>query len=63
MIHRLQIWEQLSSMVRSDIAVVIFALNLVDSLSLADRLIRIDSANNIIEYSQQEFASIPVIAQ
>lgn len=60
--HRMLIWEQMNTLIESGVAVVIFALNLADTLSMADRLIRVDSRNTIMDYSQKDFADIPIIA-
>ncbi len=60
--HRKYIWELLEIILKKGIAVVILAVNLADSLSLADRLIRIDKDSHIEEYLQKDFASIPIIA-
>ncbi len=60
--HRKYIWELLEMMLKKNIAVVILAVNLADSLSLADRLIRIDRDSHVVEYLQKDFASIPIIA-
>lgn len=60
--HRKYIWELLEMILKKDIAVVILAVNLADSLSLADRLIRIDKDSHVEEYLQEDFAYIPIIA-
>ena len=40
------------------IAVVILAVNLSDSMSLAKRLLRIDAGGTVIEISEKEFAML-----
>lgn len=60
--HRMYIWELLEQLLEKEIAVVILAVNLADTLSLADRLICIDTNKEQEEYKQKDFASIPVLA-
>lgn len=60
--HRMYIWELLEQLLEKGIAVVIIAVNLADTLSLADRLICIDRNKTQEEYRQKDFASIPVLA-
>lgn len=60
--HRKYIWELLEMILKKGIAVVILAVNLADSLSLADRLIRIDRESQVEEYLQKDFATIPIVA-
>ena len=58
---RMCIWDQLKMLRDKSIAVVILAINLADSLSLADRLIRIrkDKPNEV--YLRSEFSSLSII--
>ena len=60
--HRMLIWELLEQFLEKGIAVVILAVNLADTLSLADRLICIDQGKEPIEYLREDFSSIPVLA-
>lgn len=60
--HRMLIWEQINGLLERGIAVVIFAVNLADSLSLADRLIRVSSDNTVRIYSRNDFGNIPISA-
>lgn len=60
--HRMLIWELLEQFLERGIAVVILAVNLADTLSLADRLICLDKGKAQKEYSREDFASIPVLA-
>ncbi|SHJ70661.1 ATP-binding cassette domain-containing protein [Hespellia stercorisuis] len=60
--HRMYIWELLEQLLEKGIAVVILAVNLADTLSLADRLICIDKDKPQKEYDQREFTSIPILA-
>lgn len=59
---RMHIWALLEELIRQNIAVVILAVNLADSLAVADRLVRIcrDSPPEI--YERREFARIPFSA-
>lgn len=59
---RMYIWQLLKMLLERGIAVVILAVNLADSLSLADRLIRVHRDKSNIVYSRAEFASMPVSA-
>ena len=57
--QRMLIWKLMERMLEKGTAVVILAVNLADSLSLADRLIRIrDGAVQAI-YTRGNFASLP----
>ena len=53
--HRMFIWKMLEMLLEKGIAVVILAINLADSMSCADRLLRIDSKGLMIEMSRKEF--------
>ena len=56
---RIHIWEQL---LKRGAALVVLAINLADSLSLASRLIRIRQGASPEVYEQAEFARIPFSA-
>jgi len=56
--HRMFIWKMLEMLLEKGIAVVILALNLADSMSCADRLLRIDSKGVIVEMSKEEFPAL-----
>ena len=61
--HRLQIWELQAKLLEKGIAIVILAMNMSDSLAIADRLIRIGRINGKLvekEYTQEQFAKLPV---
>lgn len=60
--HRMYIWTLLESLLQKGIGVVIFAVNLADALSIADRLIRIDVENNQYEFTSEQFGEIPSLA-
>ncbi len=57
--HRMYIWTLLDELLKKGISVVILAVNLADSLSIADRLIRVDAKNQQYEFASQDFASMP----
>lgn len=56
--HRMFIWEMLKMLIDKGIAVVILAVNLADSMSVAKRLLRIDNSGTVIEISKEEYAMI-----
>lgn len=58
MAHRMVIWEMMEMLLDHRIAVVVLALNLADSLSLADRLLVIDQEGRENEIRRKDFASI-----
>lgn len=59
---RIHIWELLEQLLKRGAALVILAINLADSLSLASRLIRIRQGASPEVYEQAEFARIPFSA-
>ena len=59
---RIHIWELLEQLLKKGAALVILAINLADSLSLASRLIRIRQGAPPEVYEQTEFARIPFSA-
>ena len=59
---RMSILKHLAAFLDRGIAVVILAVNLADSLALADRLIRAESGRAREEYDKSHFASIPISA-
>lgn len=58
--HRIRIWELQEMLLNKGIAVVILAVNMADGLSLADRVIRIDTNTVKTEYGREDFARLPV---
>ena len=56
---RIHIWKLLEQIMEKGIALVILAINLADSLSLASRLIRIRQGASPEVYERSEFAHIP----
>ncbi len=59
---RIHIWELLEQLLKRGAALVVLAINLADSLSLASRLIRIRQGASPEVYEQAEFARIPFSA-
>ena len=59
---RIHIWKLLEQILEKGIALVILAINLADSLSLASRLIRIRQDAPPETYEQSEFGRIPFSA-
>lgn len=57
---RSHIWELLERFLDRNIAVVILAVNLADSLALADRLVRIKHGKVQEVYGKEEFIKLPV---
>lgn len=57
--HRMYIWTLLDELLKKGISVVILAVNLADSLSIADRLIRVDAKNQQYEFASEDFSSMP----
>ena len=56
---RSHIWELMERFLKKNIAVVILAVNLADSLALADRLIRIRNGQIQEIYDQNDFSRLP----
>ena len=56
---RSHIWELMERFLKKNIAVVILAVNLADSLALADRLIRIRNGQIQEIYDQKDFSRLP----
>lgn len=57
--HRMHIWTLMERLMDKDVAVVILAVNLADSLAFADRLIRIGEGQVVAQYRREEFGSLP----
>ncbi len=57
--QRMRIWRLIERLLEKGIAVVILAVNLADSLSLADRLIHIRDGSVQAVYTRDEFATLP----
>lgn len=56
---RIHIMELLERFLGKGIPVVIMAVNLADSLALADRLLRVRKGGSVQEYQRDEFAALP----
>lgn len=56
---RIHIMEQLERFLNKGIPVVIMAVNLADSLALADRLLRVRRGGRVQEYHRGEFSKLP----
>lgn len=59
---RIHVWELLERFLDKGIGVVILAVNLADSLALADRLIRVGRGRMMEEYGREDFGNLPVDA-
>ena len=59
---RIHVWELLERFLDKGIAVVILAVNLADSLALADRLLRVGKGRKREEYGRNEFGNLQVEA-
>lgn len=57
---RSHIWELIDRLLKQGIAVVILAVNLADSLALADRLIRLRQGRVHEVYRREDFARLPI---
>lgn len=57
--RRMQIWKLLDRLLEKGVAVVILAVNLADSLALADRLIQVRDGRVLAVYNRSDFASLP----
>lgn len=56
--HRMFVWEMIRMLLNKGIAVVMLAVNLADSMALAERLIRLDGSGMTMELSQKEFSML-----
>ena len=57
--QRMQIWKLMERMLERGISIIILAVNLADSLSLADRLIRVQDGRVQAVYLREDFANLP----
>lgn len=60
--HRVFVWQMMETLLDRGMAVVILTINLADSMSLADRLIRVGKEGIVQEVSREEFGSISLNA-
>ncbi len=58
MVTRMRIWELLEELMAKGIAIVILAVNLSDSLSLANRLIRLKQDGHHEAYTREQFGQM-----
>ena len=61
--HRLQVWELQTLLLERGISIVILAMNMSDSLTIADRVIRISRVNKKMvtkEFTYSQFAELPM---
>lgn len=59
---RMHIWELLKELMNSGIALVILAVNLADTLTLATRLVRVEQGRACETYEQRDFDRLPFSA-
>lgn len=57
--QRMHIWKLLEMLLEKNIAVVILAVNLADTLSLADRLVQVQAGRVLAAYDRGEFGALP----
>lgn len=57
--QRIHIWTLLERLLDKGIAVVLLAVNLADTLSVADRLVRIKDGRVLDEYQRDQFGTLP----
>lgn len=60
--HRVFIWKMMEMLLDKGMAVVILTINLADSMSLADRLIRVGKEGIVQEVTKEEFGSLSLAA-
>ena len=60
--HRVFVWKMMEMLLDKGMSVVILTINLADSLSLADRLIRIGKGGSVEEINREDFGSLSVAA-
>ncbi len=59
---RMHIWELLRELMGQGMAVVILAVNLADTFTLADRLVRVEHGRACATYERSEFDKLPFTA-
>lgn len=60
--HRVFVWKMMEMLLDKGMSVVILTINLADSMSLADRLIRIGKDGIIQEINREDFGSLSITA-
>ncbi len=58
--QRIHIWERQKHCLKRGITIVMLVVNMADSLSIADRVIRIGKNMKMQEYSKKNFGSLPL---
>ena len=57
--QRMQIWSLIERLLKKGVSVLILAVNLADSLSLADRLVRVRDGRVLEIIAREDFSSLP----
>lgn len=60
--HRVFVWKMMEMLLDKGMSVVILTINLADSLSLADRLIRISKDGILQEVKKEDFGTLSIAA-
>lgn len=60
--HRVFVWKMMEMLLDKGMSVVILTINLADSMSLADRLVRIGKDGIVQEVKREEFGSLSITA-
>ncbi len=60
--HRVFVWKMMEMLLEKGMSVVILTINLADSLSLADRLLRVDKNGIVEEVNREDFGSLSITA-
>ncbi len=60
--HRVFIWKMMEMLLDKGLAVVILTINLADSMSLADRLIRVSKEGIVQEVEKGKFGALSITA-
>lgn len=60
--HRVFVWKMMEMLLDKGMSVVILTINLADSMSLADRLIRIGKDGILEEVNREDFGSLSIAA-
>ena len=56
----MHICQQVEDLLAAGIAVVILAVNLADSLALADRVLQVRKGREVRQYLPEEYPSLPI---
>lgn len=60
--HRVFVWKMMETLLDKGMSVVILTINLADSMSLADRLVRVGKEGIVEEVNREDFGSLPITA-